>query len=164
VTPWEALDWDIRRRVPTFLRAAGLDHHAFELESLSEIHNVGTLAACREACADAAKAAYAAWLVKKPPLASVACDAARRAALMASKETLLSSAEAALPVAKELAQLTDAFLQRICQVAAGDAEGAADHAAAVIACGDFECDDGEKYVRAKARLAGVVKEIKESWR
>jgi hypothetical protein len=83
---------------------------------------------------------------------------------MASKETLLSSAEATLPIAKELAQLTDAFLQRICQVAAGDAEGAADYAAAVIACGDFECDDGEKYVRAKARLAGVVKEIQASWR
>lgn len=159
---WAALDWDIRVRVPKFLRGAGLVEDADALANLPPITSIECLAPLKDITSKAAKAAYALWLKRKPALGSVACAACRCAAVEASKMTLLPPGQAALPVAAEVARV-EAGLRAEVLVGTGDAEGAADWSAAVIACGDFECSDLEVWERARARLHPIVIEVMRSW-
>ena len=159
---WIALDWDIRTRVPLFLRAAGLVQHAEALSGLPPINSIDSLRGLKEITKAAAVEAYQAWLAKKPPLGSSACAACRCAAVEASKMTLLPPGQAAIPIAAEVAK-TDIALRADALVGTGDAEGAADWAAALIACGDFNCPESEIWERARARLHPTVLQIMMSW-
>ena len=159
---WRALDWDIRVRVPAFLRAAGLVPHAEAMSGLAPINSIESLRGLKDITKAAAVEAYQTWLAKKPPLGSAACAACRCAAVEASKMTLLPPGHAAIPIAAEVAR-TDIELRADALVGTGDAEGAADWAAALIACGDFDCPDVEIWERARARLHPVVLDIMKSW-
>jgi hypothetical protein len=88
-----ALDWDIRVRVPAWLRAAGLDVHADALASLPEI-------ATRQALVHAHAASDAAWAA-----AWVASDAASAAASAAS-DAVMAAWNAASDAASAAARAT----------------------------------------------------------
>ena len=162
MTPWEALNWDLRHRVPTFLRAAGLEEHAKALASLPAIGSLQALAEAKATAHAAAKAAHEAWKRLKPPDGSHACTAARQAAVEAKGMTLLPSAELTLPIAAEL-RAADAKLRDDAGFAASEAEVAAEWGAAVAACGDFDCGGSETWARARARLAPVIAEVMSTW-
>lgn len=68
-----AIDWYIRERTPSFLRAAGLVTHANALATLVEIDTLVTLRAAEGACSAASSAASSA-------ADSAASEAARSAA------------------------------------------------------------------------------------
>lgn len=163
MTPWQALSWDVRSRVPAFLRAAGLDEQADAMASLPEITSLRVLADAKRQAHEAARAAFTAWKDRKPPNGSHACTAVRQAAYEAKGITLLPSAGLTLPIAVELRGADDASLQADAAYAASEFEVAAEWAAALVACGEFECEDSETWTIARARLAPVIVEVMKSW-
>jgi hypothetical protein len=152
---WAALDWDLRTRVPTFLRAANLDAHAELIASLAPIVDVPSLLLARQIAAGAALAAHAEWQDRKPPMGTPECDAARTAAMAAAEKTALPCSVVAGEALREVHANPWAF------VVAGDLENAARWSAAAIACG------GGDLVMTTARLDPVVREVEgkmPSWR
>jgi hypothetical protein len=167
MTPWQAIDWDVRVRVPTFLRAAGLDDHATTLAGLPEFTSLRGLADVKLTLHAAARAAYGAWQDRKPPTGSHACTAARQSAEEARGITMLPTAGLALPIAAELASLTDAKLQADARYAADEAEVAAGWGAALVAADALrghEGEDSETWTLARAKLAPVIREVMTSWK
>jgi len=166
MTPWQSLDWDVRVRVPTFLRAAGFGEHADALASLPEIASLRILASVKATTHAAAQAAIGAWRDRKPPNGSHACTAARQTSAEATGMTLLPSAGLTIPIAREL-QIADAALREDAKFASNEAERAAEWSACVAASDairDLDPDASETWTRARAKLHPIVAEIMKSWK
>lgn len=146
---WSAIDWDLRVRVPAFIRAAGLLEYAKKLEKSPEVHDVTTLLALRDTAANAARAAYCLWLKRKAPVDTTGCRAAKAAAVEATGRTILPSARASVEAIHEVQAESTGWAVMVC----GDAENAASWAAAVVATGDGS------WAEARERLLPIVREI-----